>query len=80
MAGEAQDRLAVVVDHLHKWYRIYATPTERIKRVLGRPSRHLDFQALDGVSFTVEKGTALGVIGENGAGKSTLLKLSLIHI
>jgi ABC-type polysaccharide/polyol phosphate transport system ATPase subunit len=75
MAGEAQDRLAVVVDHLHKWYRIYATPTERIKRVLGRPSRHLDFQALDGVSFTVEKGTALGVIGENGAGKSTLLKI-----
>jgi lipopolysaccharide transport system ATP-binding protein len=66
---------AVVVDGVHKWYRVYASPTERIKRVLGRPSRHLDFQALDDVSFEVTPGTAVGIIGENGAGKTTLLKL-----
>lgn len=34
-----------------------------------------DFWALKGVSFTVEKGKSLGVIGVNGSGKSTLLKL-----
>jgi lipopolysaccharide transport system ATP-binding protein len=68
-------RGAVTVADVHKWYRVYASPTERVKRVLGRPSRHLEFQALDGVSFAVEPGTALGIVGENGAGKSTLLKL-----
>ncbi len=42
-----------------------------------KSSRQLDNRlvALNNVSFRVEKGEALGIIGRNGAGKSTILKL-----
>jgi homopolymeric O-antigen transport system ATP-binding protein len=37
--------------------------------------RRSEFWALRNVSFAVERGEALGIIGHNGAGKSTILKL-----
>jgi len=36
-------------------------------------------QAVDGVSFTVMKGTTLGIVGESGCGKSTTARL-LLHL
>ena len=33
------------------------------------------YTALDGVSLSIEKGTAFGLLGSNGAGKSTILRL-----
>lgn len=37
-------------------------------------SRKNEFQALKGISFSLEKGRILGIIGKNGSGKSTLLR------
>jgi len=47
----------------------------RIKFVIEGKSSWEDFQALQGISFSMEKGEILGIIGENGSGKSTILRL-----
>lgn len=69
----------VEVDHASVTYRIRhgASPTlkETVINSLKRENLDVEVQALKNVSFKVNRGETLAVIGRNGAGKSTLLKL-----
>jgi O-antigen export system ATP-binding protein rfbB len=48
---------------------------EYIIKLLKRDLKYEEFAALENVSFDVQKGEILGIIGYNGAGKSTILKI-----
>ena len=65
----------VSVSNLHKDFKIYERPQDRLSEVILRQPKHKIFHALSDISFAVQDGKSLGIIGVNGAGKSTLLKL-----
>jgi ABC-type polysaccharide/polyol phosphate transport system ATPase subunit len=68
-------------DRVSKKYRIYRESDEAgarnslVRKVSRLWNGWQDFWALRDVSFEVQQGEALGIIGQNGAGKSTILKL-----
>lgn len=65
------------VKDVTKIYRLYDKPIDRLKESISPTHKnyHRDFYALSGVSFSVEKGQSVGIIGTNGSGKSTMLKI-----
>src|SRR5437762_4261307 len=67
--------VAVHASELTKQYDIYRRPIDRLVEAVTRRPRHTVFPALQDVTFEVERGETVGIIGQNGAGKSTLLKL-----
>jgi len=79
MNGQALERNVVTpvlrVSGLGKEYRLYPSPRSRLKALLTGRATHRSHWALQGVSFELQRGQCLGVIGNNGAGKSSLLKM-----
>lgn len=77
--------IAIKVDDLSKCYLIYQSPRDRLKqfiiprlqKLIGLPVKqyYREFWALKNISFQVNKGESVGIIGRNGSGKSTLLQL-----
>ena len=68
---------SIVVDHVTKRFSLANQKTFKklvVNAIKGK-SLSNDFTALDDITFTLEQGDTIGLMGLNGSGKSTLLKL-----
>lgn len=70
---------AIVVKDLSMMFNLHQEKVDNLKeyfiKLVTKKLRFTEFWALSDISFTVEKGDRVGVLGFNGAGKSTLLKV-----
>jgi lipopolysaccharide transport system ATP-binding protein len=77
MSNNRKNGFAIEIQNVSKLYYTYSKPQHRLLEILsgGKKRYATETRALDDVSFTLERGARLGIVGANGSGKTTLLKL-----
>ena len=69
----------IKVTNVSKKFRLYhenrTTFFEAFCGIFDRKQYYEDLQVLNGISFELKKGEALGILGRNGSGKTTLLRI-----
>lgn len=63
---------AVVAQEIGKVYKLQSSA---VRSGLGKKKHDRDVDALRNISFVVQRGESVGIVGRNGSGKSTLLKI-----
>jgi lipopolysaccharide transport system ATP-binding protein len=55
---------------------MFSSPFERLLSLFSiKSEKHKEFLALKNITFEVNKGETVGILGRNGSGKSTLLQI-----
>ncbi len=69
--------VAISIANISKRYEMYAQPRDRLLQFLsfGNSQFFKEICALRDISFSVNKGETVGILGRNGSGKSTLLQI-----
>lgn len=72
-----EKNVAIEIKNLTKVYKLYDRNRDRLKEALhiGKNVNVHDHYALNDVSFNINRGETVGIIGTNGSGKSTILKI-----
>jgi len=71
------EQYAIAIKSVSKTYKLYKTRYDIIKEFISpfRKKYQKKFDALKDISFDIERGEVIGIMGKNGSGKSTLLKI-----
>ncbi len=77
MGSENTSEYAIEVKDLTKKFKVYYDKGNQLKEkmLFWKRNKYEERWVLNGVSFQIKKGEAIGLIGHNGCGKSTTLKL-----